>query len=240
MQVRKDIEQITAFLKEHIGAKTPVIGISGGIDSALTLMLLKEAFPDRKIRAFFMPDSNTPQSDYEDVKALEKASGVDIETIGIESAVNAFKVLLGITSKEALGNIKSRIRMIILYYQSNVSNGMVVGTTNRSEYVVGYYTKYGDGGCDIEPIIHLLKREVREMASALDVPKSIITKSPSAGLWESQTDESELGMSYENLDDIIVEMFDKGQKRGDSRYNRVKELYSYSEHKRRMPVSMLK
>lgn len=240
MQVRKEIEQITAFLKEQIGEKTPVLGISGGIDSALTLMLLKEAFPDRKIKAFFMPDSTTPESDYEDVKALQEASGVDIETIRIESVVKVFRELLGIKSKEALGNIKSRTRMIILYYQSNISQGIVVGTTNRSEYIVGYYTKYGDGGCDVEPIIHLLKREVKEMASALNVPKNIISKKPSAGLWESQTDESELGMTYDELDDVIVEMFDRKQTREDSRSIRVKELYSFSEHKRRMPVSMLK
>lgn len=239
MQVRKEIERITVFLKNHMGDKTPVVGVSGGIDSALTLMLLKEAFPDREIKAFFMPDGKTPHTDYRDVEALGKASGTKIESIGIEAAVNAFKNMLKVDSREALGNIKSRTRMIILYYQANISNGMVVGTTNRSEYVVGYYTKYGDGACDIEPIMHLLKREVREMASELNVPKTIISKKPSAGLWEAQTDESDLGMTYEDLDDMIVAMAQGKAKKDDPRASRVMVLHQSSEHKRRMPVSMM-
>lgn len=238
MQVRNEIEKITSFLQKEMGGKTPVLAISGGIDSALVLMLLKEAFPDRNVRAFFMPDALTPKADYQDVEALEKVSGVNIETLKIEPVISSFSTLLGVNSKEALGNIKSRTRMVILFYQANVNNGMVVGTTNRSEYTVGYYTKYGDGACDIEPIMHLLKRDVRELASALNVPKSIINKRPSAGLWESQTDESELGMTYEELDNIIVTLFDSKQEAVDPMQQRVMSLYSGSEHKRRMPVSM--
>lgn len=240
MQVRKETERITAFLQDHVGDRIPVIGISGGIDSALTLMLLREAFPDREIKAFFMPDSNTPESDRNDVRELEKASGVQITTIGIDGAVAAFRTMLGATSREALGNIKSRTRMIVLYYQANVHNGMVIGTTNRSEMVVGYYTKYGDGACDVEPIMHLLKREVREMAAVLNVPKTIMSKKPSAGLWESQTDESELGMTYDELDDMIVSMFDQESTATGPVHDRVLELYRGSEHKRRMPVSIMK
>lgn len=240
MQVRKEIERITAFLREHVGSKIPVIGISGGIDSALALMLLKEAFPDREILAYFMPDSSTPASDYDDVNALQKTSGVPIRTIKVDSPVKAFSNLLEVASKEALGNIKSRSRMIILYYESNIRNGVVIGTTNRSEAVVGYYTKFGDGGCDIEPIIHLLKREVRELASALNVPKNIISKKPSAGLWEAQTDESELGMTYDELDDAVVALFDQNQEAISPLQKRVAELYKGSEHKRKMPVKMMK
>ena len=211
MQVRKEIEKITAFLQNEMGNRTPVLAISGGIDSALALMLLKQAFPERNILAYFMPDSITPKVDYRDVEALGFASGINIKTLNIDPVVSSFSTLLGVTSKEALGNIKSRTRMVILFYLANVNNGMVVGTTNRSEYTVGYYTKYGDGACDIEPIMHLLKRDVRELAAELNVPKSIIDKKPSAGLWESQTDESELGMTYEELDDIIVTLFDRKQ-----------------------------
>ena len=211
MQVRQEIGRITAFLREQVGSRIPVIAISGGIDSALVLMLTRQAFPQREIKALFLPDSNTPATDYEDVDALQAASGVEIRTINIDGAVNAFKAMLGTPSREALGNIKSRIRMIINYYHANAYNGMVIGTTNRSEYIVGYYTKFGDGACDVEPIMHLLKREVREMASELNVPKTIMRKTPSAGLWESQTDESELGISYDELDSIIVAAFDENE-----------------------------
>ncbi len=238
MQVRKEIEKITVFLQNEMGNRTPVLAISGGIDSALALMLLKQAFPERNILAYFMPDSITPKVDYRDVEALGFASGINIKTLNIDPVVSSFSTLLGVTSKEALGNIKSRTRMVILFYLANVNNGMVVGTTNRSEYTVGYYTKYGDGACDIEPIMHLLKRDVRELAAELNVPKSIIDKKPSAGLWESQTDESELGMTYEELDDIIVALFDRKQEAVDPKQQRVMGLYMGSEHKRRMPVSM--
>lgn len=240
MQVRKEIERITAFLQDQLGDKTPVIAVSGGIDSALSLMLLRNAFPDREIKAYFLPDIITPKSDYDDVKSLEERSGVTIETIPIEKVVAAFSDILGVKSPEALGNIKSRTRMIILYYQSNVRNGMVIGTTNRSEYLVGYYTKFGDGACDIEPIMHLLKSEVREMASELNVPQTIISKKPSAGLWEQQTDESELGMSYDDLDRIIVAIYDQKAEIKGEKITRFTELHRSSEHKRRMPVSMMK
>ncbi len=237
MQAQKEITEITAWIKAQIGDRTPVLGVSGGIDSALTLMLLRKAYSADKIMAFFLPDEKTPEKDYRDVEELSRSSGVKIQTINIQPMVEAFRKTLGASRKEALGNIKSRVRMITLYYYSNLNNGMVVGTTNRSEYVVGYYTKFGDGACDIEPIMHLLKGEVRELARVLNVPDSIIRKEPSAGLWESQTDETELGMSYDDLDQIIVDIFDQGSQSSDPSYERVRELYRNSSHKRRGPKS---
>lgn len=238
MHVQDEITKIVSFLQETIGERTPVIGISGGIDSAVTLILLTKAFDVKRIRAFFMPEKGTPESDYRDVESLSKASGVTIPTINIQPMVDAFAQTLQVRTQEALGNIKSRVRMVTLYYQSNISSGIVVGTTNRSEYVVGYYTKFGDGACDIEPIMHLLKRDVREMATALNVPKSIITKKPSAGLWAAQTDESELGISYDRLDQIIVEIFDQKLDRHGPDYDKVRKLFEDSMHKRVSPRSM--
>ncbi len=239
MQAQNKITEIIGLMKDQIRDKVPVLGVSGGIDSALTLMLLTRAYSPERIRAYFLPDDNTPECDYKDVEELAKASGVKINTINIQPMVDAFQKTLKVDQKEALGNIKSRVRMITLYYYANIHNGMVVGTTNRSEYIVGYYTKFGDGACDIEPILHLLKRQVRELAAELNVPGSIIKKEPSAGLWESQTDESELGMSYDELDSIIEDIFDHESQSTDPRYERVRELYRNSSHKRRGPKSMV-
>lgn len=240
MQAQKEITKIVAFLRENIGERNPVIGVSGGVDSALSLMLLTRAFPKERIKAYFLPDDNTLQSDYEDVAELGRVCGVQIDTINIQPMVDAFQKTLEVKSREALGNIKSRTRMISLYYHSNTANGMVVGTTNRSEYMVGYYTKFGDGACDIEPLMHLLKREVRELAAELNVPKRIIYKKPSAGLWASQTDESELGLTYDELDQMIVEMYDQNLDKHGPKYDRVRELYANSSHKRGSPASMIK
>lgn len=239
MQVQNEITKIVDFLRINTSGKTPIIGVSGGIDSAVTLMLLARAFSPGKIKAFFMPDQGTAKSDYDDVAALSQASGVDIPTINIQPMVDAFRETLGVDSPTALGNIKSRTRMITLYYHSNISNGIVVGTTNRSEYVVGYYTKFGDGACDIEPIMHLLKSEIRGLASVLNVPQTIIDKKPSAGLWASQTDEAELGITYDRLDQIIVEIFDQKLEKSGPDYERVRSLNENSMHKRVSPKSMI-
>lgn len=238
MQVQTEITRIVEFLRTRIGDRTPVIGVSGGIDSAVTLMLLSRAFEPSRIHAYFLPDNNTPKTDYADVEALGKASGVEIHEINIHPMVESFSQTLGGEYKEALGNVKSRTRMIVLYYQSNISNGMVVGTTNRSEYMVGYYTKHGDGACDLEPIMHLLKREVRELARELNVPENIMNKKPSAGLWASQTDEDELGMSYEELDRVITEIFNEMSNKTGGLYDRVRKLYLASAHKRNPPASL--
>lgn len=237
MQAQKVIAEITSLLRGEIGEKTPVLGVSGGIDSSLALMLLARAFQPGKLKVFFLPDDRTPVADYRDIEELSKASGVQITTINIQPMVDAFQGTLKVESREALGNIKSRVRMVTLYYYANSCGGMVVGTTNRTEYTVGYFTKYGDGACDIEPIMHLLKKEVRELSHAMNVPQSIIEKTPSAGLWESQTDESELGMSYDELDSIIEDIFDHDSQSSDPKYERVRELHRISSHKRRGPIS---
>lgn len=239
MQAQDEITKIIDLMKDQIRDRPPVLGVSGGVDSALTLMLLAKAYPLDRIRAYFLPDDSTPESDYRDVEELARASRVKISTINIQPMVDAFRKTLDVDQKEALGNIKSRVRMVTLYYYANIYRGMVVGTTNRSEYIVGYYTKFGDGACDIEPILHLLKRQVRELSAELNVPRGIIDKEPSAGLWESQTDESELGMSYDELDSIIEDIFDHESQSSEPRYERVRELYRNSSHKRRGPRSVV-
>ncbi len=230
------IEAIREFLKEKISNKNAVIGISSGIDSSLVLTLLATSIDNDKIKAIFMPDKYTKKQDYEDVNNLSKSTGIKIKEINIEKIFESYKELLNTEDKKIEGNIRSRIRANILYYYANISNGLVIGTTNRTEYLLGYYTKYGDGACDIEPIEGLYKTDVWEMASLLKVPQSIIDKRPSAGLWEGQYDEDELKMSYKEIDNALSDLFDKNII--NNNYEKLMELYLKSMHKRELPRSM--
>jgi NAD+ synthase len=129
--------------------------------------------------------------------------------------------------------------MSILYYQANTLDGIVIGTTNKSEFYTGYFTKFGDGGCDIEPILHLTKTEVRDLSAYLKLPQSIIVKPPSAGLWEGQTDEDELGIKYMDIDSAIENLLIRRNQPSNPVEEKVSELVRASEHKRRLPESML-
>jgi NAD+ synthase len=130
----------------------------------------------------------------------------------------------------ATGNLKARLRMVALYYVANLHNYLVVGTSNKAELTVGYFTKYGDGAADLLPLAGLVKRQVRELARELGVPEAVITKAPSAGLWPGQTDESDLGLTYDQLDDLLL----TGQ--GDPRVVAEVELRKRStQHKRERP-----
>ncbi len=234
----KNLEEITSFLSASLAGKKAVVGISGGIDSATVLMLLSKILDSDSIIAVFMPDEGTPEADYSDIKELSRVSGVRIDTVSIQPMVEAFTATLKASDPKPIGNIKSRVRMITLYYHSNVNNALVVGTTNKSENLIGYFTKYGDGGCDIEPIIDLYKWEVRELAKELNVPIAIREKKPSAGLWAGQYDENEMGMSYEELDSILADLFEYGKGQISEKHTRVYRMYLNSEHKRRMPLKM--
>lgn len=231
------VEEILEFLSGTLEDRKAVLGVSGGIDSALVLMLLARSVGKESIVAVFMPDNGTPDRDYRDIRELSKASGVEINTINIQPMVDAFTKTLRASDKKAIGNIKSRVRMAALYYHSNITGGMVVGTTNRSENLIGYFTKYGDGGCDIEPIIGLYKTEVRKASHELNVPISIIDKLPSAGLWENQFDEVEMGVTYEELDSILSDLFDRKTGLISEKHRKVNEMYLASQHKRRMPLA---
>lgn len=235
------VSQILEFLRDRLGRKDAIIGLSGGIDSAVVVSILQRALGANRIHAYFLPDSMTSRADHDDVKALSDKLGIIIQTIDITSPVESFRNLLGIRDMRFLGNVKSRVRMITLYYFSAFFNGLVVGTTNRSEYMTGYFTKFGDGACDIEPVMHLYKDEIRQIASYLEVPDHIIEKKPSAGLWESQTDEEEMGLTYEQLD-LMLRSYSKGGEKaltGEEDGSRVLEMIKKSDHKRHPPASLL-
>jgi NAD+ synthase len=232
------VEKIKTFLKSRLNGKIAVLGVSSGIDSSLVLKLLSVSINTNKIKAIFMPDRFTRESDYDDIKALEDNTGIRIETINIEPVFSSYISILGHTDKKIEGNLRSRIRATILYYFANQYNGLVIGTTNRTEYLLGYYTKFGDGACDIEPIEFLYKTDVRKISKYLGIPDSIINKKPSAGLWENQYDEDELSMPYHRVDQILIDIFDKNIRKDTDDYKKIIGIYNNSEHKRRMPETL--
>ncbi len=229
-------EKLVNFLKSSLKDKSAILGVSSGIDSSLVLMLLTLSISKEKIIPIFLPESSVSQNDLSDIIALEKASGIKIKTVYIENIVKAYSNLLEIKDMKSLGNVKSRIRMTVLYYYANINSGMVVGTTNLTEYITGYFTKFGDGGCDMEPIIGLTKTRVRELSAEVGVPESIIKKPPSAGLWKDQTDEKELGFSYSLIDQEVDYFIRNGRFEENPVGKRVKSLYEASKHKRTLPV----
>jgi len=189
------------------GVDGAVVGLSGGIDSALAATLTVKALGKDKVLGIHMPESGlTPAEDSKDAKTLADWLGIEFRTIDISGIISAFMGAVP-ESEDAdrlsMGNLKARIRMSLLYFHANRMNHMVIGTGNKTEILLGYFTKYGDGGVDIEPIGGLYKTEVWELSRRLGVPDPLITKKPSAGLWAGQTDEAELGISYVKADEVL-------------------------------------
>lgn len=208
LKLKEGTEQvIEKFLSEKLrktGAKGYVLGVSGGIDSAVVLRLCARAVGKKKVLALLMPEKDSPQEDLKDSIAICKREGVEYKVIDITGPVEAYmKAIRQKIDRKSLANIKARCRMIVLYHFANTDWRLVVGTSNKSELLVGYFTKFGDGAADLEPIGDLYKTEVRQLANDIGIPDKIINKAPSAGLWKGQTDEGELGITYERLDAIL-------------------------------------
>jgi NAD+ synthase len=201
------VKIIRLFIAERVkaaGAKGIVLGLSGGIDSAVVARLSADAIGKDKVLALIMPEKDSNPRDAKD--AEEFASDLDIEhrVVDITQMVDSFLSAFGDNdSATAVGNMKARCRMVVLYYHSNLLGRLVAGTGNKSELLIGYFTKYGDGGADMLPIGDLYKTQVYELARSIGIPEKILQKVPSAGLWKGQTDEGELGMSYEDLDMVL-------------------------------------
>jgi NAD+ synthase len=202
--------RIEKFIRRKVreaGARGAVVGISGGIDSAVVATLCVRALGKRRVTALIMPEiETTGKRDVEDATRLAKHLGVEYYTIDLSQVYKEFKKILPTFEEEERvpnGNLRARIRMCILYYFSNSRNLLVAGTGNRSELKMGYFTRYGDGGVDFLPIGGLYKTEVRKLAEELEISQRIISKKPSPGLWEGQTAEGELGISYSKLDRIL-------------------------------------
>ncbi|MBR2557388.1 MAG: NAD+ synthase [Methanobrevibacter sp.] len=209
----KTMENITEFIQNKVSeanANGLVVGLSGGIDSTLAAYLACEAVSKDNVFGLVMPSTTTPTEDKLHGIDIAQRLGIEYKEIAIDSILNEYLELSQLNDDElAIGNLKARIRMSIIYYFANVKNYIVCGTGNKSEILIGYFTKHGDGACDIEPIGNLYKTQVFELSKFMDIPDEIITKPPRAGLWENQTDEDEIGMSYELLDKILYSYVEK-------------------------------
>ena len=230
---QKIIKWINGKMKSA-GAKGLIFGLSGGIDSAVVAALCKRAAGVNHL-ALMLP-CHSSNSSITDAKIIVKTQKLKAKKIDLSPVYDLSLKSLGKANKLAKANLKSRLRMLSLYYYANTLNYLVVGTGNLSELVMGYFTKYGDGGVDILPIADLLKSQVRAIAESLGIPKAIIAKAPSADLWQGQTDEQEMGLSYEQLDEII-RCLRTGRKCSVSgeKIKKVKRMMRNSEHKRCMP-----
>ena len=231
-------DKIVSWLRDYaIGASARgyVVGLSGGIDSACTAALCQQAMGDNAL-GVLMPCHSTAQ-DAEMACLLADAFGIQTVTVALEPVYDALLAELPPgTSQLARANIKPRLRMSALYALAQTHGYLVAGTGNKSEIDVGYFTKYGDGGVDVEPLGELYKVHVRQLASELGIPQPIIDRPPSAGLWEGQTDEEEMGITYDALDTTLAAIESgKTENLDPALLARVQQMMANSAHKRSTP-----
>jgi NAD+ synthase len=230
-------QKLVSWIREQVagaGCEGVVFGLSGGLDSSVVAVLCQRAFPDNSL-AVLMPCHST-KTDLDDAQLVARELAISTISVSLDEVFDSILKALPpgeydpATKRLAEANLKPRLRMSTLYYFANRLHCLVVGTGNRSEIAVGYCTKYGDSGADILPLGNLLKSQVRELASHLGIPDRIIEKTPSAGLWEGQTDEGEMGLSYEELDRYLA----SGQATEEVR-RKVEALARATAHKRATP-----
>lgn len=237
MNIEQLAERLVLWIRDKVlaaGCKGVVLGLSGGVDSSVAAVLCYRAFP-RSTLAVIMPCYSS-QQDVKHAQAVADKFSIPVRTAVLDAAFDTLLKVLpndkaeSDVSRVAKANIKARLRMLTLYYFANQLKYMVVGAGNRDELSVGYFTKYGDGGVDIQPLGNLTKGQVKELAKFLGIPQPIINKPPSAGLWEGQTDEGELGLSYDELDRYLV----TGEASAEVK-KKIESMIAASEHKRQLP-----
>jgi len=244
----KAIERITAFIKESVkeaGARGVVIGLSGGSDSSLATALSVKALGKEKVKVVFLPDRESSPDSRVAARAVAESLELELVTIDITGVVESALAALGLSyataDKIVKGNIKVRTRMMLLYGIANNEGRLVVGTGDRSEWLIGYFTKWGDVAGDIYPNIGLYKTQVRALGKYIGLPAEVINRAPTPDLWPGHTAEGELGLSYDVIDEVLYWVFDEGldpdkvpEKAGVPKeaVERVMEMHRRSEHKR--------
>ena len=233
MELKKYLDVIEEFLRNYLKDNHQdcyVLGISGGVDSSLVAALAKRAVGKDKLYCYALPIDSLVD-DENDAVRLAKHLDVNYEIVDLTDAYHELVkkyedtgISLDLSTK---GNLKARMRMATLYAFAQNKHGLVLGTDNKDERYTGYFTKFGDGGVDLLPIAHLLKREVVEACLLLGIPSDLANRTPSAGLFQGQTDESEMGITYKDLDDYLL-----GKEVSEEAKKRIERLHNISRHKR--------
>ena len=233
---------ITHFIRKEVkkrNARVVVVGISGGIDSAVTASLAAKALGPDKVFGLVLPDSSvTPKRDTRHALELARLLKIRYKTIELKT-IRRYLLQRLPNNKLARGNLLVRLRMSLIYYYAAILNGIVLGTGDKSEMSLGYFTKYGDGAADLLPLADLYKTQVRALAQYLSIPNEIINKESSARLWKGHTAEGELGLSYDDIDLILdhierritISSYQLRKKAG-----KIKGLIEKNKHKHEMPV----
>jgi len=203
---------LTGFIRSEVtrvGYSHAIVGLSGGIDSALACALAAEALGPQNVLAIRMPYKTSSPDSLEHAELLAKQLGVQCETIEITDVVEPFIRRDPEISKQRKGNLMARARMIVLYDRSEVFKGLVIGTSNKTEILLGYSTLFGDSASAINPLGDLYKTQLRQLSRDIGIPSVIVDKAPSADLWAGQTDENELGFTYEEVDKLLYLLVDQ-------------------------------
>jgi NAD+ synthase len=240
-QIQTNVE---SFLRKHIvNSKGFVFGLSGGVDSAIIAHICAKSFKEKSL-ALIMPDSKiSPKEETEDALYTVDKLGLDYKLIDINMIHSQFANILE-PDQRSLGNLRARIRASLLYYYANLRDYLVLGSSDKSEFLIGYFTKFGDGSSDLLPIVSLYKTQVRQLAKHLQVKDTIIAKKSSPHLWTGHLAEEELGISYEEIDCVLYCMIDKGMSADEThkstmissdKIQKIHQLYKNSQHKRIMP-----
>ncbi|WAC06176.1 MAG: NAD+ synthase [Methanoregula sp.] len=233
------VEQMIRYAYWTSGCTGIVVGVSGGVDSAVAAAFCCRAIGPERVLGLSLPASVSAPQDVKDALELCAQLGMKHRTISIEPMLGSFRAMPGfVQSPYLLGNLMARIRMTVLYYHANADHRLVCGTSNRSEYMLGYCTKFGDNAADIQPLLHLYKTDVYVIARELGIPERIIKKVPSAGLWAGQSDEGEIGLSYPEIDTALKNLEQNNGAASNPAEEKVLALVKKSGHKRLGALSL--
>jgi NAD+ synthase len=246
--INKALEKATNFIKanvEEAGASGVVIGISGGIDSSVAAALAVKALGANKVRALFLPETESSRISFYLAGKVASSLGLELDIIDITNIVKEFLKSTGLNYQSApkivKGNIKVRTRTVVLYTIANLENRLVLGTSDRSEWLIGYFTKWGDSSADLYPNLGLYKTQVIELGRYLGLPNEVVSRDPTPDLWPGHKAEDELGVSYDEIDLVLYYLFDERsdpekvpEKAGVPMniVRRIIELHEKSHHKR--------